>query len=106
MHDTWALPICIAGIGDLNEVLTMLEPVSKRWMELGLALGLKEPTLDKIDTDHRGNVCECKLQMLSSWLQWTDDCEATCNWRSLAETLKSPVVNHKPIAEAIQNKYL
>jgi hypothetical protein len=93
------------GIGDLNEVLTMLDPVSKRWMELGLALGFKKTTLDKIHADHC-SVSECKLQMLSLWLQWTDDCKATCNWRSLAEALKSRTVNHKPIAEAIQNKYL
>jgi hypothetical protein len=94
------------GIGDLNEVLTMLQPVSERWKELGLALGLKDPTINQIYAEDRGNISECKRKMLSSWLQWTDDCKATCNWRSLAEALKSRTVNHKPIAEAIQNKYL
>jgi hypothetical protein len=94
------------GIDDLNDVLTMLQPVSEKWKELGLALGLRDPTINQIYAEDRGNISECKRKMLSSWLQWTDDCKATCNWRSLAEALKSRTVNHKPIAEAIQNKYL
>ena len=97
--------MCIAGIDDLDEVLTVLEPVSEKWEELGLALGLKKPTLDKIHADHHGNISKCKLHMLSYWLQWRDDCEATCNWQSLAGALKKPTVNHKPIAESIQKRF-
>ena len=102
---TLAMSMCIAGIDDLNDVLTMLEPVNERWKELGLALGLKDATLHQINAEHPGNISECKLQMLRSWLQWRDGCEATCNWKSLAEALRRPTVNHKPIAEAIQDRF-
>ena len=83
----------------------MLVHVSKRWMELGLALGLKKPTLDNISANF-GTTDERKREMISCWLQRWDGCEATCNWNSLAKALKEPNVNHHPIAEAIQNKYI
>ena len=101
-HD---LSQCFTGIDDLDEVLTMLEPVNERWKELGLALGLKDATLRQINAENPGNIRECKLQMLRSWLQWRDDCKATCNWSSLTEALRKPTVNHKPIAEAIQERF-
>ena len=94
-----------AGIDDLQEVLAMLVDVNSRWKELGLALHLKKPTLDKIYEDHR-EVSKCKMEMLSSWLQRTDDCEVTCNWWSLAKALRDSTVNHRPIAEAIEKKYI
>ena len=95
-----------AGIDDLQEVLAMLVDVSSRWKELGLALHLKKPTLDNIYEDHR-EVSKCKMEMLSSWLQQAAaDFEVTCNWWSLAKALRDPTVNHKPIAEAIEKKYI
>ena len=96
--------MCNTGIDDLDDVITMLEPVSKKWKQLGLALGLKMPTIEKICAEHPDDTDECKLQMLSCWLKRRDDCEATCNWKSLAEALKRPTVNHKPIAGAIEKK--
>ena len=96
--------MCCAGIGDLKDVLNMVVDVGKKWMELGLALGLKQPTLDKIDVDNR-NVSSRKREMLSKWLNWVDGCEATCNWQSLATALRDPTVEHTPIAVAIEKKY-
>jgi hypothetical protein len=89
---------------DLDEVLQILENVNKKWMELGLALGLKKPTLDNISADYH-TVDERKREMLWCWLQMRDSCKATCNWKSLAEALKKQTVNHHPIAGAIQRKY-
>ena len=93
------------GTEDLQEVLEMLEPVNERWQELGLALGLFKSTLNKIRADHHHSVNECKMEMLTCWLNWVDNCESTCNWQSLAEALRKPTVNHKPIADAIERKY-
>ena len=97
--------LCCADIEDLHEVLIMLEHVSERWQELGLALRLFQPTLDRIRVDCR-SVDECKREMLKCWLRWADGCEGTCNWRSLAAALRSPTVNHRPIAHAIEEKYV
>ena len=83
----------------------MLEHVSERWQKLGLALGLIKPTLDKIRTDYH-SVDKCKMEMLTCWLNQADGCEGTCNWKSLAAALRSPTVNHRPIADAIEKKYL
>ena len=94
-----------AGIDDLKVVMEMLVDITSKWQELGLALGLKKPTLDKIHEEHR-DLNKCKMEMLSCWLQWRDDSKATCNWQSLAAALKSPTVEHKPIAEAIETKFL
>ena len=99
-----SLPIFCAGIEDLHDVLIMLNDVSERWQELGLALGLLKPTLDNICEDHN-SVNKRKREMLCRWLNQVDRCKATCNWKSLAEALRSPTVNHKPIADAIEKKY-
>ena len=95
-----------ADIDNLRDVLKMLAEVSMRWWELGLALGLKKSTLDEIYANYHHDVSSCKREMLSSWLKWMDDCKATCNWKSLAEALRDPTVNHAPIAGAIEKKYL
>ena len=83
----------------------MLEHVSERWQELGLALRLFQPTLDRIRADHCHSVSECKREMVKCLLNWADGCEATCNWKSLAVALRSPTVNHRPIAHDIEQKY-
>ena len=95
-----SLRIFFAGIEDLHDVLIMLNDVSERWQELGLALGVFQPTLDNIRADYR-YVNDCKREMLKHWLNQ----EVNCNWKSLAEALRSPTVNHKPIADAIEKKY-
>ena len=83
----------------------MVAKVSMRWRELGLALGLKKPTLDEIYANYHYDVSSCKREMLSKWLNWVDDCEATCNWQSLATALRDPTVDHAPLAAAIEKKY-
>ena len=82
----------------------MLKNVNKKWMELGLALGLRKPTLDNISSDYH-IVDDRKREMLCCWLQRRDDCGATCNWKSLSEALKKHTVNHHRIAETIRKKY-
>jgi hypothetical protein len=83
----------------------MLINITNKWMELGLVLGLKKATLDAISYENPRDLSKCKMAMLSSWLQWMDDCEATCNWQSLAEALRDPTVDHKAIADNIEKKY-
>ena len=83
----------------------MLKNVNKKWIELGLALGLKKPTLDNISTEYH-IADDRKREMLCCWLQRQDNCEATCNWKSLAKALKKLTVNHHPIAKAIHKKYV
>ena len=87
----------------MKDVLDMVVDVGKEWKELGLALCLRKPTLDKIDADNN-DVSSCKREMLSKWLCWVDDCEKSCNWQSLAEEVKK--LGYTAIANAIKEKYL
>ena len=96
--------LCCAGIDDLKDVLDMVIDVGKEWVQLGLALGLRKPTLNKIAADNN-SVDSCKTEMLSKWLNWVDGCEETCNWESLAKALRDPNVGQAPIAKAIEQKY-
>ena len=43
------------------------------WKMLGLQLGLHYPTLMKIKSDQHDVIDECKMEMLSAWLQQQDD---------------------------------
>ena len=60
------------GIADLFEVKTALKNVVD-WIDLGLALGLHYPTLQKIDDEKRGKVNSCMREMLAAWLQQQDN---------------------------------
>lgn len=84
-------------------MLNVLADVSKSWKELGLALGLKQPTLEEIAANNQ-TVSECKMDMLSQWLKWVDNCRPS--WESLAGALRNRTVNHAPIAAVIETKYL
>ena len=88
----------------MKDVLDMVIDVSEEWVELGLALGLRKPTLKKIAADNN-SVNSCKREMLSKWLNWVDECKETCNWESLAKALRDPNVDHAPLADAIEKKY-
>ena len=60
------------GIADLFEVKTALKNVVD-WIDLGLALGLHYPTLQKIDDEKRGKVNSCMREMLAAWLKKQDN---------------------------------
>ena len=70
------LLLCVithTGTGDLVDVLEVVESVSD-WKRLGLTLGLLyQPTLTDIETYRRGKPDECRIDMLSAWLQQQDN---------------------------------
>ena len=43
------------------------------WKRLGLELGLHYPTLQKIRSDQRDQTDDCKMEMLSAWLNQQDN---------------------------------
>ena len=44
-----------------------------KWRDLGLELGLHYSTLEKIRSQQRDNIDDCKIDMLSAWLRQQDD---------------------------------
>ena len=76
MSDEESVPACYyvfitAGINDLCDVLEVVNDLND-WMSLGLKLGLYYPTLERIGEEQRGNISQCKLKMMVSWLQQQD----------------------------------
>ena len=60
-----------------------------QWTPLGLALGLDYSTLQRIEREKMGRIEECKMEILSAWLQQKDDVveEALPSWSSLKNAL-------------------
>ena len=88
---------------DVKQHLTGL----KKWLDLGLELGLFESTLKQIKLRHRENTDECLKEMLTSWLKREDDVriKGEVNWATLVTALRSHTVNENGIADAIADKY-
>ena len=69
------------------DVLEVVESVSD-WKRLGLTLGLLyQPILTDIETYRRGKPDECRIDMLSAWLQQQDNVGVP-SWSVLRAALK------------------
>ena len=79
---------CI-GTRDLGQVYFAITKVVQ-WTPLGLALGLDYSTLQRIEREKMGRIEECKMEMLSAWLQQKDDVveEALPSWSALKTALR------------------
>ena len=79
----WSIDISI-----LASVLSALEDFND-WMNLGLNLGIKQPTLNRIDKQERGDINDCKREMLSAWLRWKDNVQEVGlpSWKRLLDAM-------------------
>ena len=77
------------GTRDLRRVYFAITKVVQ-WTPLGLALGLDYSTLQRIEREKMGRIEECKMEMLSAWLQQKDDVveKALPTWRTLETALR------------------
>ena len=91
-----------AAIDDLQDILELLVDVS-RWLPLGLALGLKKPTLDKIEQDKK-DIENCKIEMLTQWLNCVDNTKPSPV--SLEAALKKHTVRLEKIADDVHKCYM
>ena len=67
-----------------------------QWYELGLALKLLAPVLDEIKVSNRGNVCECREEMVKHWLKTEHP-----SWRVLVCGLRDDLVANGSLANRI-----
>ena len=95
-----SIVIFSAGINDLFPVLQAVEDVSEKWLMLGLALGLKQPTLKRIETDN-GTSTSRKYEMMTEWLNGHGH---TPSWAELAKALREKIVGHGSIADIIEKE--
>ena len=68
------------------------------WMDLGLALGVLYPTLQKINSEKHGKVDDCRREMLAAWLRQQDDVD-TPSWSVLRTALRN--IGENKIANTI-----
>ena len=87
-------------ISDLDDVLESVDEVVD-WMKLGLKLGVKYSTLEKIEDEQRG--CDrSKRKMMAAWLRGDSDKQQQ-TWSTLMDALKR--MDRLDLAENIQQKY-
>ena len=91
------------GIDDLQEVCEALKDIGKEWFGLGLALGLRQPTLQRIRYDSY-NIDDRKREMLTQWLNQVDN--SNPSWKSLVDALRNSTVQCEPVASIIEQKHL
>ena len=81
-------------MGDLVDVLEIVESVSD-WSKLGMTLGLLyHPTLTDIETYRRGKPEDCKKDMLSAWLQRKDNVGQAIQGVLLDEIRRDEALTH------------
>ena len=94
---------CIAGTGDLLDVLEVVDSV-RDWKRLGLTLGLLlQPTLTDIETHRRDKPDDCRMDMVSAWLQRQDNVpqKGDPSWNVLRAALTR--IGEHEIANRISN---
>ena len=81
--------LLFTGTRDLSGVYFAIIKVVQ-WTPLGLALGLDYSTLQRIEREKMGRIEECKMEMLSAWLQQKDDVveKALPTWNVLKTALR------------------
>ena len=74
-----------------------------QWTPLGLALGLDYSTLQRIEIEKMGRIEECKMEMLSAWLQQMDDVveKALPTWNALKTALRK--IEENKVANELSN---
>ena len=96
-HMYTRLVLLYTDIADLFKVKMTLKNVIN-WMDLGLALGVLYPTLQKIDSEKHGKVDDCMREMLAAWLKQQDDVD-TPSWSVLKTALRN--IGENKIANTI-----
>ena len=88
------------GTDDLLSVSLAVASVNQ-WFDLGLVLGLKQPTLQSIKDQHQPS--DHKREMLTKWLNQVDECRPS--WNTLVVALRSPLVHSYTVANEIEQSH-
>ena len=104
VHDFWLF--LLTEEDSLVDVVLELIAVT-RWFDLGLMLGLKPATLEKIKINNREKVDDCKRDMLLDWLRKVDNVpqKGQPSWRTLVVALRGPLAHYPDIADNIARKH-
>ena len=85
----------------MHTIVTKLEEASVKWYEIGLALKLRDGSLQNIKRSHRDNPSDCLLETMRLYLQTTSN----PNWDDIVNALKQPTVGYAALAEEIEKEF-
>ena len=91
------------AVDDLRELLNLLEDVTE-WHQLGLQLGLKEPSLETVECGYK-NPSDAKREMLKLWLKKDSQipyAASGATWRSLTKALRA--IGYNVLAKRIEDE--
>ena len=79
-----------------------LHDVSAKWMDFGLQLGVRMPTLKVIELQYHSRPSDCLRETLKYWLKNTS---SSRTWEDVAVALESETVKEKQMAATIRSKH-
>ena len=100
-HLVFIIILIIAGIDDLNDVLTPLSDTFNQWQLLGLKLGISYTRLDRIKKEQKEMIQSCLMEMLAAWLKHMDKA-VNPTWKQLIESLKG--MGENDLADKIEKE--
>ena len=92
---------------DLVDVLAVIRDLND-WKVLGLQLGLLYSTLERINLEQNGIINNCKIKMLSAWLQQQDNVSqnGVPSWSVLRAALKQMGMRQLTGSAATDGEYI
>ena len=88
-------------VNDLKKVLNSLWEARAKWMDIGIQLDMKVPSLQAINQNHN-EVGSCLRVMLTDWLNQIDP---PPTWEALVDALKTPTVGCAQLAGTIEKTH-
>ncbi len=85
------------SIDNLKIVNKECSKAAKDWFSIGLELDVPADTLNVIEEDHKANVRRCLLEVLSCWLNSSND----RTWKVLADAMGCETVGRSDIKDHI-----
>jgi hypothetical protein len=97
----------LADSDSMAEVACYVHDLNRKWFHLGLALGLRYPTLKNIEATYQSDVGDYMMNMLLKWLkgidrETTERLRGPPSWKSLAQALDCPLVSENQVARKIE----
>ena len=92
------MSLCADPTFTRKNVLNALKDVVE-WKSLGVQLDISAPKIKEIDINNRGQVTECRCDLVQFWLE----SDVSYSWKKLIDALKS--IGKSVLAEEIIRTY-
>ena len=89
--------------GNGRSIFLSVQTAKDKWEAIGLGLGLRPETLQRIQHEKKGQANQCLYAVISAWLHHKDGV-MTSSWRSLLRVLRSPKVDEGDLADKLMSE--